>query len=65
MNVRWVVIISQDSFYKGLAPGVDASTFNFDHPDAFDYELIYKTIFDLKSGRSAEIPQYSFTTHSR
>lgn len=65
LDVRWVVIISQDSFYKGLEKGTDASTFNFDHPDAFDYDLINKTIRDLKDGKSADIPQYSFVSHSR
>lgn len=65
LDVRWVVIISQDSFYSGLKPGTDASTFNFDHPDAFDYELMNKTIRDLKEGKSVDIPQYSFVTHSR
>ncbi len=65
LDVRWVVIISQDSYYKGLAAGVDPAAFNFDHPDALDYDLMRKTISDLKSGRSADIPQYSFTSHSR
>lgn len=65
LNVRWVVILSQDSYYRGLPESADPSTFNFDHPDAFDYGLMAKNIQDLKDGRTAEIPQYSFVTHSR
>lgn len=32
LNVKWVVIINQDSYYKGLPDGVDPHDFNFDHP---------------------------------
>jgi uridine kinase len=29
--------------------------FNFDHPDAFDFDLAYSTLKALKSGKPAEI----------
>lgn len=39
--------------------------FNFDHPDAFDFDLIIATLKKLKQGKSVKIPIYDFTTHSR
>lgn len=39
--------------------------FNFDHPDAFDFDLIISTLKKLKQGRSVQVPIYDFTTHSR
>lgn len=41
------------------------NNFNFDHPDAFDFDLIISTLKKLKQGRSVQIPIYDFTTHSR
>jgi uridine kinase len=39
--------------------------YDFDHPDAFDFDLLLKTLYDLKSGKQVHIPIYNFTTHSR
>ncbi|KAL6074827.1 Uridine-cytidine kinase 2 [Balamuthia mandrillaris] len=63
-----VVVISLDSFYRPLTPEEKAnvSEFNFDHPDAFDWELLLKTVQQLRTSRKrVEIPVYDFVTHSR
>ncbi len=39
--------------------------YDFDHPDAFDFDLIIKTLSELKKGKQVHIPIYNFTTHSR
>jgi uridine kinase len=39
--------------------------YNFDHPNAFDFELILKTLQELKKGKQVRIPIYNFETHSR
>ena len=39
--------------------------YNFDHPDAFDFDLLVETLQRLKEGKSVEVPIYNFTTHSR
>ncbi|XP_039533793.1 uridine-cytidine kinase 2-A-like [Pimephales promelas] len=66
---RQVAILSQDSFYRVLTSEQKAKAlkgqFNFDHPDAFDNELIIKTLCDLMEGRTVQIPVYDFVTHSR
>nr|XP_020476776.1 uridine-cytidine kinase 1 [Monopterus albus] len=66
---RKVAIISQDSFYKVLTTEQEAKAlkgqYNFDHPEAFDNELMYKTLKDIVEGRAVEVPTYDFVTHSR
>lgn len=39
--------------------------YNFDHPDAFDSELLIETLQRLKEGKKVEVPIYNFVTHSR
>ncbi|PWA31921.1 hypothetical protein CCH79_00006493, partial [Gambusia affinis] len=39
--------------------------YNFDHPGAFDFELLVATLRKLKQGKSVKIPVYDFTTHGR
>eukprot|EP01132_Coremiostelium_polycephalum_P002868 gene2868-3564_t len=65
LDVRWVVLLSMDSFYLNLSHTADPSNYNFDHPNAFDYDLMIKTISDLRQGRKVNIPHYCFKSHSR
>ncbi|KAM4628525.1 uridine-cytidine kinase 2-A [Polymixia lowei] len=66
---RQVAILSQDSFYRVLTPEQKAKAlkgqFNFDHPDAFDNDLIVTTLWDIMEGKTVHIPVYDFVTHSR
>lgn len=39
--------------------------YNFDHPDAFDFHLLNKTLKRLKEGKSVDVPIYNFVTHGR
>lgn len=61
------VLINMDSFYKyQSAPTYEerAKT-NYDHPDAFDSDLLEDCIEMLKDGKDVEIPKYDFTIHNR
>ena len=61
------VLISQDSYYKS-APFINNSnitSYNFDHPDAFDMDLMLSNLKDLKAGRPCMMPQYDFVHHCR
>ena len=63
-----VSVIPQDSYYKRAEPGVPLSELqkkNFDHPDAFDWELLSKHIGMLKQGESIEQPIYDYITCTR
>lgn len=39
--------------------------YNFDHPEAFDFELLTATLQRLKDGKKVEVPIYNFVTHAR
>ncbi|KAF2497103.1 uridine-cytidine kinase-like protein-like 1 [Lophium mytilinum] len=69
MNLPWVVILSMDSFYKVLTPEQSAaafrSEFDFDSPDAIDFDKLVDVLRELKKGKVAEVPIYSFEKHAR
>lgn len=62
-----VVVIPQDSYYKdsGHIPVEERQFINFDHPDAFDWELLTEQITMLRSGKPIEQPTYSYITCTR
>jgi uridine kinase len=62
-----VVIIDQDSYYKDLEaiPLREREGRNFDHPDAFDGELLKRHIAELLAGRPVEQPIYDYAAHRR
>ncbi|XP_012176138.1 uridine-cytidine kinase isoform X2 [Bombus affinis] len=65
---RQVVCISQDSFYRDLSSAeklkAEKGQYNFDHPDAFDNDLILQTLQDILAGVKCEIPAYDYKTNS-
>jgi uridine kinase len=67
LSVNWVTMLSMDSFYRGLtrAESADAANYNFDHPDAIDFDAVVDTLGALMEGKSAHVPIYCFETHSR
>jgi len=60
-------LIEVDSYYKDLKhltmPERDRN--NFDHPNAFDFELLYNDIQKLNNSNSVDIPTYDYKTHTR
>ncbi|XP_058549764.1 uridine-cytidine kinase 1 isoform X2 [Neofelis nebulosa] len=66
---RKLVILSQDRFYKVLTAEQKAKAlkgqYNFDHPDAFDNDLMHRTLKNIVEGKTVEVPTYDFVTHSR
>ncbi|XP_041987817.1 uridine-cytidine kinase-like 1 isoform X2 [Aricia agestis] len=69
LNIPWVTIVSMDSFYKVLNEkqhqAAMRNEYNFDHPDAFDIELLISVLQRLKEGKKVEVPIYNYVTHSR
>ncbi|OQY38885.1 MAG: uridine kinase [Spirochaetaceae bacterium 4572_7] len=61
------VFIPQDNYYKSAkyVNNDNITSFNFDHPDAFDSEFLYQHMLDLKNGKSIDMPNYDFVNHSR
>ena len=62
-----VVIIDQDSYYKDLeqVPFRDREARNFDHPDAFDADLLRQHMRELLAGHSIDQPVYDYSQHRR
>ncbi|EDV27442.1 uncharacterized protein TRIADDRAFT_20888 [Trichoplax adhaerens] len=61
-NRNAVVAVSQDSFYKDLSPHekdlAKVGEYNFDHPDAFDEDLMKETMLKIASGKPVNLPIY-------
>ena len=55
------VFIPQDNYYKSASyiSNENITAFNFDHPDAFDMELLYEHLYQLKKGQPIEIGRAS------
>ncbi len=62
-----VAFIDQDSYYRDLQdmPLEERRQVNFDHPDAFDTDLLVSHLRELKAGRAVDKPVYDFRTSSR
>lgn len=62
-----VAILSQDSYYKDNSDLSleERKQINFDHPDAIEFDLLFKHINELKKGNSIEKPIYSYITCTR
>ena len=59
--------IAQDNYYRSASfiNNSNITAFNFDHPDAFDMELLHRNLRNLKDGKGVDIPQYDFVHHCR
>eukprot|EP01135_Chromosphaera_perkinsii_P002757 Nk52_evm125s226 gene=Nk52_evmTU125s226 len=62
-----IEIIHMDSFYKNLTKAEEENIedYNFDHPDAFDFNTIVSTLTALKAQKKIIIPDYDFKNHRR
>ena len=62
-----VALIRHDDYYKSQ-DGLDIKAraeVNYDHPDAFDTELLVEHITELKAGRAVAAPTYDYALHTR
>jgi uridine kinase len=61
------VIIQEDSYYKDLSniPYEQRVGRNFDHPDAFDHDLLTEHLRQLLSGKTVKHPVYDYKLHTR
>jgi uridine kinase len=62
-----LVIMHQDSYYRDHANLTfdERSRINFDHPNAFDSELLLEQLKALLAGTAIQQPVYDFTSHTR
>lgn len=61
------VIIPLDNYYKDRShlSFEERKQVNYDHPDAFDWELLKQHIAKLRQGEAIDMPLYDFTKHVR
>jgi uridine kinase len=61
------VLIQEDSYYKDLSdmPFDERTAMNFDHPDAFDYDLLAEDLTRLLNGEKIAHPVYDYKNHVR
>lgn len=61
-------LLHMDSYYLHNQPKTNFTASgkpNFDHPNAFDWDLLRSHLSDLKKGLSIKCPIYDFSTSSR
>ena len=64
---RSSILIEQDAYYKDLGhlPFEERKKVNYDHPDAFDTELLVAQLQLLASGQGVDRPTYDYAAHTR
>lgn len=63
-----VVLLHMDSYYLPIQPKSNYTAHgkpNFDHPDAFDWELLRYHLEVLKRGEAVQCPVYNFSKSQR
>ena len=62
-----VTVLSHDYYYKAHDDLTyeERTKLNYDHPDAFDTDLMVEHIKALKRGEFVERPSYDFSVHNR
>ena len=66
-ETKSIAIIREDDYYKDQSDITyeERCKTNYDHPFAFDHDLMEKQIKELISGKKITKPTYDFTVHNR
>ena len=62
-----VSVITHDNYYKAHDDMTyeERCLLNYDHPDAFENDLMIQHLRQLKAGKSVQCPVYDYTIHNR
>ena len=62
-----VSVVTHDNYYKAHdeMSYEERCKLNYDHPDAFENELMIQHLKQLKAGKSVQCPVYDYTVHNR
>ncbi len=62
-----ISVINHDNYYKAHDDMTyeERCKLNYDHPDAFENELMLQHLRQLKAGKSVRCPVYDYTIHNR
>ena len=60
-------LLRHDDYYKAQSSLTleERATLNFDHPDAFDTDLLIRHLDELRAGRDIDCPIYNYSLHDR
>jgi uridine kinase len=66
-GVDSVTLVRLDNYYRDRSgvPMAEREEINYDHPDAFDWELLLDQLASLTEGQPVEMPEYDFSVHNR
>lgn len=64
---RHLSVIKQDAYYvdRTHQPFDERARANYDHPDAFDWDLMNEHLRSLLGGSAVEVPVYDYADHNR
>ena len=67
LTIDKVALIEQDYYYKDQSHMTmdERVKTNYDHPSAFDNELLYTHLTELMEGNAVELPVYDYVNHTR
>ena len=62
-----VSVINHDNYYKAHhnMPYEERAKLNYDHPNAFDTDMLIEALKELRQGKSVTCPVYDYTVHDR
>ena len=62
-----ISVLRHDDYYKSQKDLslTQRSSLNYDHPDAFENDLMIEHLKQLKAGKSVRCPVYDYTVHNR
>lgn len=62
-----VAVLYHDNYYRAQddIPFEERKKVNYDHPDAFETELLLRQLKELKEGKSIRCPVYDYAQHNR
>lgn len=67
LGANSMTIIKEDSYYRcqDHLPFEERIKTNYDHPKAFEHELLAQHLLELSQGLPINVPVYSYTEHTR
>lgn len=62
-----ITVISHDNYYRAHhdMPYEERAQLNYDHPEAFETDLLIRHLRQLREGETIHCPVYDFTEHDR
>lgn len=66
LGIEHYSLLTMDNFYKALSKEqvADVANYNFDSPNALDFEATYEALSQLVKSEDAYIPDYDFSQHN-